>query len=328
MQLNLPVNHLLDASQNILIAGAGGGFDIYAGLPLYFQLRSQGKNVHLANYSFVDFTFAKMAGTVIQEIPTLLIGAQGKMRGPVAYYPEGYLAEWFLIYEGRDEIIWMFDNPAVEPLKMSYKHLVKKLNIDTLILVDGGVDSLMRGDEQAPGSLLEDTISLVAIEDLDVPTKLLVTIGFGTEVEEGVCHHHALENIAALTKAGAFYGTCSLLPHMEGFDKFEAACRYAWDTQATDPEFLRRSRSHISTRIIPAARGEFGDYRMYQDERVRRFISPLMNIYWFFDAMKVLDASQTASVLRGSLTKDDARSTLLMWLIENKDKRPRVTLPY
>ncbi|MDQ7037291.1 MAG: DUF1152 domain-containing protein [Anaerolineae bacterium] len=116
----------------------------------------------------------------------------------------------------------MFDNPAVETLKAAYKHLVKKFNIDTLILVDGGVDSLMRGNEQAPGSLLEDTISLIAIEDLDVPTKILATIGFGTEVEEGVCHHHALENMAALTKARAFYGSCSLLPQMIGFDKFEA----------------------------------------------------------------------------------------------------------
>ncbi|MDQ7037290.1 MAG: hypothetical protein Q9P01_21345 [Anaerolineae bacterium] len=92
MQLNLPINHLIDDSQNILIAGAGGGFDIYSGLPLYFHFRNLGKAVHLANYSFVDFTFAKMAGTVVQEIPTLLIGAKGKMKGPVPYYPEGYLS--------------------------------------------------------------------------------------------------------------------------------------------------------------------------------------------------------------------------------------------
>jgi hypothetical protein len=328
MQLNLPIAHLLEDSQNILIAGAGGGFDIYAGLPLYFHFRNMGKTVHLANYSFVDFAFAKMAGKVVQEIPTLLIGAQGKMRGHVAYYPEGYLAEWFSISQEREEIIWMFDNPGVEPLKASYKHLVKKFNIDTLILVDGGVDSLMRGDEQAPGSMLEDTISLVAIEDLNIPRKILTTIGFGTEVEESVAHHHALENIAALIKARAFYGSCSLLQQMTGFAEYEAACRYAWDTQPTDPEFLRRSRSHINTRIIPAVHGEFGDYRMYEDERVRRFISPLMSMYWFFDAAKVLERNLAAPIVRGSLTKDDARSDLLMWLIQNKDKRPRQPIPY
>ena len=62
MQLNLPIAHLTEDSENILIAGAGGGFDIYSGLPLYFHFHNQGKKVHLANYSFVDFQFAKMAG--------------------------------------------------------------------------------------------------------------------------------------------------------------------------------------------------------------------------------------------------------------------------
>ena len=56
MQLNLPILHLLEKSQSILIAGAGGGFDVFAGLPLYFALRDLGKNVHLANYSFTDPT--------------------------------------------------------------------------------------------------------------------------------------------------------------------------------------------------------------------------------------------------------------------------------
>jgi hypothetical protein len=52
MDLNLPILHLLQDKKNILIAGAGGGFDIFAGLPLYFTLRNMGKTVHLANYSF------------------------------------------------------------------------------------------------------------------------------------------------------------------------------------------------------------------------------------------------------------------------------------
>jgi hypothetical protein len=67
---------------------------------------------------------------------------------------------------------------------------------------------------------------------------------------------------------------------------------------------------------------------MYADERVRRFISPLMNIYWFFDATKVLEASIAADVVRGSYTKDDARSDLLLWLVQHPDKRPRKAIPY
>ncbi len=42
----------LKDSERILVAGAGGGFDVYAGLPLAFALMDLGKTVHLANLSF------------------------------------------------------------------------------------------------------------------------------------------------------------------------------------------------------------------------------------------------------------------------------------
>ena len=37
---------------SVRVAGASGGFDIYAGLPLAFALSAEGKNAHLANLSF------------------------------------------------------------------------------------------------------------------------------------------------------------------------------------------------------------------------------------------------------------------------------------
>ena len=48
----------LEESENILIAGAGGGFDIFCGLPLFFALEQAGKKVTLANYSFSRFSKA------------------------------------------------------------------------------------------------------------------------------------------------------------------------------------------------------------------------------------------------------------------------------
>jgi hypothetical protein len=39
----------------ILIAGCGGGFDVFGGLPLYFSLKEAGKTVYLANYTFSGF---------------------------------------------------------------------------------------------------------------------------------------------------------------------------------------------------------------------------------------------------------------------------------
>jgi hypothetical protein len=80
--------------------------------------------------------------------------------------------------------------------------------------------------------------------------------------------------------------------------------------------------------VIPAARGEFGDYRKYKDERIHRLISPLMSIYWFFDANKVIERNLVADVVSGTMTKEDARSQLMHWYVRKKDKRHRQKISY
>src|SRR6185503_14425123 len=155
-------------------------------------LKALGKKVHLANYSFTEFRLAQFVGEPDILIEDSLIGARGKVKDALQYYPEGYLAQWFTEEFHEDVIIWMFAKTGVKPLITSYQTLVKKFGIDAIILVDGGGDSLMRGDENGAGSLLEDSISLAAVSALDVHVKILSCIGFGTEVEDGVCHGLAL----------------------------------------------------------------------------------------------------------------------------------------
>ena len=163
-------------------------------------------------------------------IDDYLIGVKHAGTIPYPYFPEGYLAEWFREKRNENPTIWMFAKTGVIPLVEEYKKLVEHLHIDALILVDGGVDSLMRGNEAAPGTLVEDSISLAAASTLaHIPVKILVCAGFGTEVEENVSHHHFLENVAALSKVGGFLGTCAMTPQMEAFQHFEAACRYIWE---------------------------------------------------------------------------------------------------
>ena len=321
MQLNLPILHLLENSQNILIAGAGGGFDVFAGLPLFFTLRDAGKTVHLANYSFTPHQLAPHFSDVSEEIPDILYGVKGALKRDMYYYSEGYLADWFIVKQAHEQTIWLMPNLGVGELQQAYEALIKKLNIDAIILVDGGVDSIARGDEQGPGSMLEDTISLLAIEGLSVPVKILASIGFGTEVEEGVDHYAALENMAGIIKAGGFYGSCSLTPNMKAFALYESACRHAWEGN-------NRALSHISTRIIPAVHGEFGDFRMYTEERTKVFISPLMSIYWFYDAKVVLERNLAASGARGTHTKDEARTGMLMFISSYPHRRVHKTIPY
>jgi hypothetical protein len=53
-KLNIPVIEQLLECENLLIAGMGGGFDLFCGLPIAFELESLGRRVHLANFSFSD----------------------------------------------------------------------------------------------------------------------------------------------------------------------------------------------------------------------------------------------------------------------------------
>ena len=42
----------LEPAERILVAGAGGGFDVYAGLPLALALMNAGEKVFLGNLTF------------------------------------------------------------------------------------------------------------------------------------------------------------------------------------------------------------------------------------------------------------------------------------
>jgi hypothetical protein len=278
--LNLPisVNKKLDAATNILVVGAGGGSDILCGLPLYYTFLKQGKKVHLANLTHTDFkTINEHAETVVLDANVL--GATSTIKVPSANYVEGYLSQYFKAALNEDKIVWMINRASVQELKKSFERLVDHLKIDAIVLVDGGVDSIMHGDEDGSGTMFEDTLTLAATKDIQVP-KILACIGFGTEVEEGLNHYRALENVSNIIKQGGFYGNCSLVDYMNSFKFYKLACEYVWRQPG-------HKKSHISTRIIPAAQGEFGNVHVYAGEdepTVEVCISPLMNLYWFFEA--------------------------------------------
>lgn len=325
MELNLPILDKLANSQKILIAGAGGGFDVFVGLPIYFTLKALGKTVYLANYSFSEISLVKHVSEPIVLIEDDLIGARGLVNRVMPYYPEGYLAQWFKETCDEDVTVWMFSRPGVVQLTESYKKLIEHLNgIDALILVDGGVDSIMRGNEDNPATMLEDSITLCAVNSIDIPVKILGCLGFGTEMIDGMSHYHALENIAALAKESAFYGSCALTPQMCAFQLYEAALRYVWDQPF-------HQKSHISTQVIPAVHGEMGNHHLYEEEdfaqRVRVCVSPLMSLYWFFDAMAVYRRNLIAPALTQTTSVREALA-ITSTLRHTLEIRPRKNIPY
>lgn len=268
--MKLPFFEKLESAQHVLIAGAGGGFDIFAGLPLYFWLRSQGKNVHLANWSFSDLSYAE--DRPISQLAVI----RGNTSGSSEYFPEKYLAQW-LESEGQGTLIYAIQPGGVRPVRAAYEWLAASLNIDTLILIDGGTDILMRGDECGLGTPQEDIASLAAAQSLpENIQKFVVCLGLGVDTYHGVCHAHFLENAAALAAAGGHLGTWSLLWEMPEAQKYAQAVEFVHGC-------MPRRSSIVNGSIINAVKGLFGDVHTTQrTQGSRLFINPLMSQYWAF----------------------------------------------
>ncbi len=281
MQYTLSQNFFfkkLEKAQNILIAGAGGGFDIYSGLPLYFNLRAQGKRVHLANFSFTHLT-QTTARKVYQDCYQVLPKSQD-LSG-FGYFPEKILAEWFLTQE-EPTSVFAFEKTGVKQLRRAYDFLIKELKLDAIVLVDGGTDSLMFGDEQGLGTPIEDSTSLAAVFQSSVETKLLSCLGFGVDHFHGVSHYHFLENVAKLSKEGGYLGCFHLLPFMLEAQKYKSAVDYA---NMRMPDF----KSIVANSVVSALEGEYGDYhRTHRTNGSELWINPLMTIYWNFTVESVV----------------------------------------
>ena len=113
----------------------------------------------------------------------------------------------------------------------SYKTLQTKLGFDTVILVDGGVDAILRGDEKHIGTPVEDMSSISAVSQLEVERRFVVCLGFGAETD--VSHLHALETIATLIADRAFLGAVSLTAERPEVKRYMEATEYVFDEMPT-----------------------------------------------------------------------------------------------
>jgi hypothetical protein len=268
--LHLPFIDELEQARTVLIAGAGGGFDVFSGLPLYFGLRAAGKQVHLANLSFSHLEAASG-----RRLAPAAVEVTADSGGVLGYFPEYHLCRWFRS-QGEEVAVYCFDRTGFEPLLEGYRALVTHLQADTVVLVDGGTDSLMRGDEAGLGTPEEDVASIAAVDELDVPRKYLVCLGFGVDAYHGVCHAHALEAVAELTRAGAFLGALSLTREMPEVRRYEAAAQAVCEAMPDCP-------SVVCASIRSALEGHYGNHhRTARTRGSTLWINPLMALYWCF----------------------------------------------
>ncbi len=267
----MPLFERLASAERVLIAGAGGGFDVYSGLPLYLRLKELGKQVWLANLSFTNLD--EVSGErLVPNMVTVRVDSDG----PLDYFPEGHLATWFA-RRGDDVEIYAFEKTGAIPLGAAYQTLARRHDLDAVVLVDGGTDILMRGDEAGLGTPQEDMTSLAAVHGLELPTKLLACVGFGVDRFHGVCHAQFLENVAALSKQGAYLGVTALLPDAPEVAAFLDVVDFV-------NQRMPRAPSIVANSVVSAVVGDYGD--VHRTERTRSgelWINPLMSLCWGFD---------------------------------------------
>lgn len=320
MNLNLPILNQLANCKNLLIAGMGGGYDIFCGLPIYFELRRLGIKAHLANLSFSNIAFSKSA-KLQQTIPLTetLVGVTAKTEELPVYFPELYLAQWLNKEFNEAITIWCFKKTGVVPLLNNYNQLIEHLSIDGILLIDGGVDSLARGDEAEMGTVTEDAVSLAAVSQLNqISLRLIGCLGMGAERE--ITHFHILENIASLANAGGFLGSCSLLKQMQCYQKYEQAVLYVQSQPQQEPSIINSS-------IISAVQGHFGDYHLTsRTQGSKLWISPLMSIYWFFELSTIVEQHLFLSQLFLTETLADVLQEMLK-VMQNRPRRIADKIP-
>ncbi|GAA2382204.1 DUF1152 domain-containing protein [Dactylosporangium salmoneum] len=297
MELGVPpLFEALRGRRSVVIAGAGGGFDVYAGLPLALALHAEGVAVQLANLSFVD----------VPDPTEVTPGTQG----PEEYFPERTLSRW-LAANHLPPAVWAFPRTGVRPLREAYRALVERVGADAIVLVDGGTDILMRGDESGLGTPEEDMTSLAAVAGLtEVPTRLVTCLGFGIDAYHGVNHSQVLENIAALDRAGAYLGALSIPSGSAEALLYRDAVAHAQRHTPLRP-------SIVNGQIAAALAGEAGNVRLsYRPANSTLFVNPLMAIYFSFTVAGLAGRSLYLDRLEDTLSIGQVASRIQAFRVE------------
>jgi len=313
--MNIPFFRELNDANSILIAGAGGGFDVFCGLPLYFWLKKAGKTVHLANLSSGALGFCDA------ENPAPALWRITPRTAATKYFPEMHLAAWLTERYGETPVF------AIEPsgarrVTAAYEWLARTLQPEAIVLVDGGTDSLMRGDEAGLATPEGDAVSLLAVQALsDVPKKLLICLGFGVDTHHGICHAHFLENVAAFSRDDTYLGAWSLPHDSDEFRSYQEACEFTFKRLPQQP-------SIVNTSVIAAVAGSFGNiHSTKRTEGSTLFINPLMGLYWSFRLEGVARRNLYLDQIRNTDTADEVALAIEKFRDSLATIRPWTTIP-
>ena len=90
-----------------------------------------------------------------------------------------------------DVPIYTFPRYGHRSLKLGYEAVVERLEVDTVIAIDGGTDSLMKGNEFEVATVEEDYNTIFAVEAIqnkNVTQKFMICLGMVSTCLCTVCN--------------------------------------------------------------------------------------------------------------------------------------------
>ena len=265
---HLPADDRLFGAKRVLLLGAGGGYDVLGAVPLFIELRARGMVADFASVSFA--ALESLVGAVPEARASCLFRVDASAAATTSYCPEAWLARWLKESQAHDAPVWAFKKVGVKPLREALALLTERLETDLVVLVDGGIDLSLRGDEASIGTPAEDLASLCAVAGLNLPS-LAMCVGFGSELREGIAHAQVLERFAELQRTGAFLGANTLQLETPAGAAYRDALAFV---QAGQRE---QRGTHVQQVVLASMEGRFGS------PAPDVWISPLAAICWFFD---------------------------------------------
>ncbi len=300
------------AIKTVLLCGCGGGFDFVHSLTLYPELVRLGKTVVIGSYSFGDPTKITGAAEIFTEAGVIAKRVTAVSVPDHHYGPEVHVCSFLDLRYPSEAPHFVYAYYArdftVPLLTRLYQQFIDRHSIDAIVLVDGGSDSILVGDEEGLGDPIEDAVSVTTVALLKgLKARVLISIGLGTDRYNHVSDAASLRAIAELTRMGGFLGAVSLEPNGAGSCLYRNCLEHIYQRQVF--------RSVLAGTIASAIEGRFGrdEVPLVLQQRIRSgqlFLWPLMAVLWGFDVEAVARRSLITKWIRECQTVPDCYTAL------------------
>lgn len=286
-------------SKSALIIGAGAT-DFVNGIPLVNYLRRLGvKNICLGNLAcqwwkkknyetfgpeFYSIRHLKNAEILSETVAFISEKTRVRTRIFEGVPPEAKISKLFgircLVFSAQKGVIGIVSG---------LREVIEKLNLDMIIDIDSGSDSLYDGKTGAVQTPLHDLLLLSAIVQTNIPSFLALS-NYGMDGELSI---EELDSIVAkIMKLGGFLGAYGLTQKdVLDLEKAHSA--------VSDP---------INPLVIAAAKGDYRTYRVLGSRIVKP--TPLAAVILFFDPNVVAEMG-IANKLSSTTSIQEAEKILL-----------------